>query len=246
MSQINDLLSQRTKKGDNLSKMATMAKQSASGQLTSFSGVFSVQELSGIEKEKLQELLTAYSTPECNLVSDLQELISLSSEVKAITNQAALLHGERIKKAHSLLVRYRDGAFTSWLMTVYGNRQTPYNFLQYYEFYHSLSRPLRLRIEQMPRQAIYTLASRNGSMEKKEELILSYKGETKAALLEAIRQQFPLEIQDRRRENLGEKALANMRTAIQLLTNPDASLTKGQRDSFGKLLNQFRSIAKTL
>lgn len=246
MSQVNDLLSLRTKKGENLSKMAEMAKQSASGNLTSFSGVFSVEELSGKEKAELHELLKAYSTPDSNLSSDLQELISLSSEVKAINNQAALLHGERIKKAHFILTRYRDGAFTSWLMTIYGNRQTPYNFLQYFEFYQTLSRPLRLRVEQMPRQAVYTLASRNGPLERKKELIATYNGETKAVLLEAIRQHFPLERKDKRRENFGDKALSNMRAAIHLLTNPDATLSKAQKDSFCSLLNKLRSLAKDL
>ncbi|MBA3238735.1 MAG: CT583 family protein [Parachlamydiaceae bacterium] len=246
MSNVNDLLSLRTKKGENLSKMAEMAKQSASGQLTSFSGVFSVEELSGKEKAELQDLLTAYSTPDCNLSSDLQELISLSSEVKAINNQAALLHGERIKKAHFLLTRYRDGAFTSWLMAIYGNRQTPYNFLQYYEFYQTLTRPLRLRVEQMPRQAVYTLASRTGSLERKQELIATYNGETKAVLLETIRHLFPLEMKDKRRENFGDKALSNMRAAIHLLTNSEVSLSKAQKNSFCELLNQLRTVGKTL
>ena len=53
MGNVNNLLTERLKKGDHSSKMATMAKQSASGQLTSFSGVFGVSELTDKEKTNL-------------------------------------------------------------------------------------------------------------------------------------------------------------------------------------------------
>lgn len=175
MSQVNNLLTERTakasKKQSGHSKMAEMARQSALGHLTSFSGVFSIAELSSKEKGDLETLLTTYSTEgNVRIEEDLNLLISLTSEVKAINNQAALLHGERIKKAHQILTRYRDGAFTEWLKATYGNRQTPYNFLQYFEFYHALAEPLRLTLEEMPRQAVYTLASRKCPLEKKKKL----------------------------------------------------------------------------
>lgn len=243
MSQVNQLLSQRTKKNENHSKMAEMARQSASGHLTSFSGVFSVVELSSKEKESLEELLAVYSLDDGDVTADLKTLISLTSEVKAINNQATLLHGERIKKAHQVLTRYRDGAFTTWLTVTYGNRQTPYNFLQYYEFYQALSTPLRLRLEEMPRQAIYTLASRNGPFEKKQELIEGYRGETKGALLEAIRLQFPLEKTDNRRENLGEKTLRAMEKVIHCLKSSKNPLTKNQKEVFASLLEQAKILS---
>ena len=42
MAKVNSILDQRMKKPSNTSKMAAMAKQSATGNLTSFSGIFSV------------------------------------------------------------------------------------------------------------------------------------------------------------------------------------------------------------
>jgi hypothetical protein len=245
MSQVNDLLSQRTKKSDSHSKMTEMARQSASGHLTSFSGVFSIVELTEQEKQNLEELLSHYFNGRTDVSADLNALISLTSEVKAINNQAALLHGERIKKAQFILTQYRDGAFTSWLQTTYGNRQTPYNFLKYYEFYQALPVPMRLRLEKMPRQAIYTLASRNGPLEKKQEILETYKGETKSALLEVIRRQFPLEKEDQRRENIGEKVLQGLQKVIQLLKSPDAYLTSEQRASFEILVNQLREASSS-
>src|SRR5262249_38023900 len=150
---VNSILDQRMKKPSNTSKMAAMAKQSASGNLTSFSGVFSIAELSAKEKNTLAEILKSYANEEQDFSTDLDILISLTAEVKAINNQAALLHGERIKKAHHVLTRYRDGAFTAWLIAAYGNRQTPYNLMQYYEFCEVMPKQLRPQIELMPRQA---------------------------------------------------------------------------------------------
>lgn len=241
MSQVNNLLTLRTSKSEkreNRSKMAEMAQQSASGNLTSFSGVFSVAELSNKEKSDLETLLNTYSLEDnYKITEDLKVLISLTSEVKAINNQAALLHGERIKKAHQILTRYRDGAFTEWLKVSYGNRQTPYNFLQYFEFYHSLAQPLRLRLEEMPRQAVYTLASRNAPLEKKQQLVEGYNGETKAALLELIRRLFPLEKSDNRRENFGDKALKEMGKILGWMQRPEAAFSPEQKEQMRQILS---------
>src|SRR5688500_18052924 len=114
--------------------MEALARQSVSGHLTSFAGVFSISELNMQEKQALEMALRPYAPSEETIVDDLPLLFTLASEVRAIHNQAALLHGERIKRVQQILTNYRDGAFSAWLIAVYGNRQTPYNFLQYYEF----------------------------------------------------------------------------------------------------------------
>jgi len=244
MSQVNALLTQRTKKGENTSKMAEMARQSANGNLTSFSGVFSIAELNDKEKEILEILLKNHSKGSEDISKDLHSLISITSEVKAINNQAAILHGERIKRAHSLLIKYRDGAFTAWLMAAYGNRQTPYNFLQYYEFHESIPKNLRQRLETMPRQAIYTLASREGSFEKKRQIVELYKGESKTELMTMIREVFPIDNQDKRSENFGEGAIQNLKKIAASLQSPRATLTKLQKREIEGLLDQIRSIVE--
>lgn len=247
MSQMNSLLALRTKKSDkkldHQSKMAEMAKQSAAGHLTSFSGVFSVAELSPKEKETLEELLALNAMDDSlDLASDLLTLISLTCEVKAINNQAALLHGERIKKAQQILKRYNDGAFTGWLMITYGNRQTPYNFLQYFEFYHALTTPLRQRVEEMPRQAVYTLASRNAPLEKKQQVVEEYRGETKTVLLETIRRLFPLAKNDNRRENYAIKVTQALHKALELLQNAEAHYSEKDKENFQALFKQLQSL----
>ncbi|MFN3330212.1 MAG: CT583 family protein, partial [Pyrinomonadaceae bacterium] len=176
MPKVNDLLSSRLKQ--KFSKMTELAEVSSRGQLSSFSGVFRVHPLSDQEQISLEELLKSYQGEiEVSIEQDLLALSNLTSEIKAISNQAAILHGERIKKAQEIFKNYRDGAFSAWLLSTYGNRQTPYNFLQYYEFYLSLPSNLLPKLDEMPRQAIYTLASRDAPLEKKKELLENYRGE---------------------------------------------------------------------
>lgn len=243
MGNVNTLLTERLKKGDHSSKMATMAKQSASGHLTSFTGVFGVTDLTDKERNFLENLLTDYAVDARDVSRDLNNLISITSEVKAINNQAIMLHGERIKKAHAILTRYRDGAFTSWLMAAYGNRQTPYNFLQYYEFYEAMPKPLRPQIESMPRQAVYALASREGPLPQKQKIVESYQGETKTALLQKIREAFPLDSDDKRRENVGDNTIESLKRICNSLQQKRVSISKKQMHEIEELLFNLKQLA---
>lgn len=241
MATINALLSERLKKSDS-SKMTAMAKQSANGHLSSFAGVFSITDLSQHEKSSIETILKDYVIDLENMEADLSLLISITSEVKAINNQAALLHGERIKKAHGILTRYRDGAFTAWLIAAYGNRQTPYNLMQYYEFCEAMPKNLRLQIESMPRQAIYTLASREGSIEKKKEIVESYNGETKAELLLTIRQTFPLGECDKRQCNTAEVFITGLSRMHKELKKKNTCFTKTQKEAVHTLLEAIHQL----
>jgi len=247
MSNVNALLNQRLQRGEQSSKMVAMAKQSASGNLTGFTGIFSVSDLNESEKDCLEFILKEFSKDdgkETHLKSDLTALISITSEVKAINNQAAILHGERIKKAQTILTKYRDGAFTAWLFAAYGNRQTPYNFLQYYEFYESMPKTLRPQIESMPRQAIYTLASRDGDLSKKQEIVEGYKGQTKQELLGIIREQFPLDLRDKRRQNGGELIVQDLNRVMKLLKSGKQRISSAQKNAISLLLNEIRLLIK--
>lgn len=244
MANVNALISERLKKSEPSQKMALMAEKSAAGNLTSFSGVFQVTELSEEEKNNLEAILKTYSKNNQANPSDLKALIALTSEVKAITHQAALLHGERIKKAHTILTRYQEGAFTAWLLTTYGNRQTPYNLMQYYAFYQTLPSQLKQKIEKMPRQAIYTLASREGEIKAKLDLIHRYNGETKNELLTQIRTQFPLQLNDKRKENIGDNAIKLLSKGVLLLSRKGARLSEKQKRSLQELLNTLSHLIK--
>ncbi len=238
MSKVNKLLFSRLKQ--KFSKMSELAEVSSQGNLSSFSGVFKIHPLSSLEKHNLEELLNSYKTDsQETITTDLEQLSSLTSEIKAINNQAILLHGERIKKAQDILKNYRDGAFSFWLMATYGNRQTPYNFLQYYEFYLQLPSQLHGKLDEIPRQAIYTLASRDAPFEKKQQLLINYNGETKKQVLSLIRQIFPLDETDKRQEDLPTQALASLQQLSNLFNHKRFHPTPSQKASLQALLSSL-------
>lgn len=241
MAKVNSLLSERLKVPlEKLSKMTNLAELSSSGHLSSFSGVFKVSELSDKEQEELKFLLEEYREEGQDIGQDFTSLSAITSEVKAINNQAAILHGERIKKAQELLKKYREGAFSYWLIQTYGNRQTPYNFLQYYELYQSLPQLLLCKLDEMPRQAAYTLASRDGPFELKKEIIQNYAGETKQILLEQIRRAFPLKQRDKRAQNYGETLIKSLQRISLFVSNHPIEVTPAQKKQALEILRALK------
>ena len=215
MSKFNSLLMGRFRNHPKKEKMSELAQRTTENVPAQFGGVFQVTPISETEKTSLQNLLEKYQTDDTDVAADLQSLTALTSEVKAISNQAVILHGERIKKAQILLKKYRDGAFSNWLLKTYGNRQTPYNFMQYYELYNSLPKKLQGIVDEMPRQAIYSLSSRSIPHEKKEAFVEEYQGESKTQLLEKLRSSYPLAKKDKRSPNRTKGVLENLRRAVK-------------------------------
>lgn len=240
MKSIENLLESRFKKEPS-SKMASLAKRAHEGELTTFAGLFNIQELSSQEKESLREALQPFRQRDSDFEEDFSSLLTITSEVKAITHQAALLHGERIAKAQKILKKYRDGAFSTWLKVAYGNRQTPYNLLLFYNFFEQLSPKLREKAETLPRQAIYTLASREGDLEKKVSIITAYSGETKQVVLTKIRELFPLKEKDGRQEDPLSSAEGHLEKAIYLLKKR-GSLSTAEKKRIRLLLEEISSI----
>lgn len=247
MVKVNSLLAQRLKMAtEKLSKMTNLVEMSSSGNLSSFSGVFRVTELNAKEKETLLSLLTQYKNDRQEIGDDLSQLSAITAEVKAINNQAIILHGERIKKAQNILKSYRDGAFSAWLIAAYGNRQTPYNFLQYYELFTTLPEKLHSKLDQMPRQAVYSLASRNGNQEQKESIVQNYKGEPKQELLKLIRETFPLAETDRRAQDLSNLAVCQLRRLQSQISTTAFSPTPKQKTELLQILKELMSLIEKL
>lgn len=214
MSSIDELLAKRTKVKEVSSeptKVRALAMMSNDGQLSGFGGIFKEPVLAPSEEESLRLILTEFKKEDgFDILADLSKLRTITKEVKAIHTQALLLHGERIKQAQDLLKNYKEGAFSRWLLTIYGNRQTPYNFLQFYEFFQLLSHEAKRKAEALPRQAIYSLATRKGSIQEKEHFLESCQERTKRELLEEIRDRFPLEKKDKRKSKSIFKLLASL------------------------------------
>jgi len=240
MSKFNSLLMGRFK-AQKKEKMNELVERSASGSLSSFAGVFQVTPISEADAGSLETLLKKYKTEETNVSEDLKKLAMITSEVKAISNQAVILHGERIKRAQELLKKYQDGAFSAWLLKTYGNRQTPYNFLQYYELYSSLPQQTRSIIDEMPRQAIYSLSSRSIPQEQKVAFIENYKGETKSELLERLRESFPLPKKDKRNPNRVKAATDLLKRALKTIQDDLFHPTSQQKEEIQKILDEIQS-----
>jgi hypothetical protein len=242
MSKFNDLLNLRFKQKDT-QKMTALVERSNNGELSSFSGVFRVAQLNEKEKSDIESILRNFRVNEAvDYDADLKALMTITSEVKAITNQAVILHGERIKRAQEILKKYREGAFTAWLFSTYGNRQTPYNFLQYYEFYTLLPQTLHPKLDQMPRQAVYTLASRAGDLEKKEYIVKNYTGQAKEELLKLIRLEFPLPEEDKRLPHFTSNAISFLKRAREMLKNPHCTPRDEEKKQIRNLLSQIQSL----
>lgn len=240
MSKFNSLLMGRFKT-QKKEKMNELVERSQAGTLSSFAGVFQVTPMSESETATLETLLTKYKTDDTNVAEDLKKLKAITSEVKAINNQAVILHGERIKRAQELFKKYQDGAFSTWLLKTYGNRQTPYNFLQYYELYSAMPKQTRSIIDEMPRQAIYSLSSRSIPQEQKVAFIEKYKGETKSELLERLRESFPLPKKDKRNSNKVKAATDLLKKALKTVQDDLFRPTTQQREEIQKILDEIKS-----
>jgi hypothetical protein len=244
MTKFNDLLNLRFKtKETQQPKMTALVERSNNGDLSSFSGIFRISALNDKEKADIEQILKSFRTTETyDVDSDLRALSAITSEVKAITNQAVILHGERIKRAQDILKNYRDGAFTAWLFATYGNRQTPYNFLQYFEFHAAMPQILHSKIDQMPRQAVYSLASRQGPMEKKEAIVRNYNGQAKQELLTLIRLEFPLSEDDKRHPNYASHAISFLKRAREMVKNPLCVPSDVEKKQLQHLLTQVQAL----
>ena len=122
-------------------------------------------------------------------------------------------------------------------MAAYGNRQTPYNFLQYYELYTALPHPLHPKLDAMPRQAVYTLASREGDFDRKESIIKNYNGEPKEELLQLIRNIFPLAETDKRGEDIAAVTISLLRRVSTQVKRARFRPTEKQKAELTDLLN---------
>lgn len=139
---------------------------------------FGVKPLDASEANAIEKLLIENLQPnimtEKQVNDDVDQLKTLTSEIKTINKQGALLIGERVFKAREILKSYVDGTFVKWIDGTFDSRRTAYNMLSYYELYLSLPNQMQEDFKKMPQKAAYMLASREGNIEKKAEIINAY------------------------------------------------------------------------
>ncbi|MDF2577728.1 MAG: pGP6-D [Chlamydiales bacterium] len=192
------------------------------------------------EYSRLVSILTTFSRiqpPENE--EDLQELENITSELKGLIGGSVLLQGERIKKAQRLFFSYKEGAFKSWLLSLYGNRQTPYNMLQYYELHYDLPAAMRNILEQLPRKAAYILASRQAPLEDKIKILQRYKGEKQDDFIIIIRNTFPGSVYDQRRKNVKISTLNAMNKLCNTLEKATDNLGAEGAQKINELITRL-------
>lgn len=205
-------------------------------------------EITEKEKRRIELMLLDYFNPlekkENEIGGDIERLANISSEIKSITSQSVILHGERIKKAQNILGDYREGAFSKWLLQTYGNRQTPYSMLQYYELYTSLSKELQPKLEIMPKKAAYTLASRDGKLSKKCEIIGGYSGEKQKEVISMIQEIFPVSKKDkRRRKEIAYSTIKEIEKLCFKLEKRKETLTEENKKWIEKLIARLQDLS---
>lgn len=198
--------------------------------------------LTQAEEDKLKLLLDVHQTKEITsdqALRDFNQLKEVSLNVKALTKQSLILHGECIFKAQSVLKDYRRGAFTEWLRATYNSRSTPYALLHYYRLHKDLSVETKKLFEKMPSRAAYLLGSRKGDIGEKINLIKEYHEKPQDIIIEEIREKFPLNTRDKRAaKDLNQKLASE---ALSLLMD----LKKRKKSSFNKSTKQIlKDISK--
>ena len=91
----------------------------------------------------------------------------------------------------------------------------------------------------MPRQAIYTLASRDAPLKDKQQIVKNYSGQTKAELLSLIRERFPLEDEDQRKQSIADSALQALKKVFNQLDRKNLKLTRKQKRQLNEILDEI-------
>ncbi len=202
-------------------------------------------ELTDQEKRNIQKILIDDYKPgvitENQVENHVAQLTEITKQIKSISAQSVLLHGERIKQAQHLLKDYREGAFTKWLMSTYGNRQTPYSMLRYYEFYQSAPRETRTLIESAPKKAVYLLAARDGDKEKKIAFIQKYSDSKQSDLLLLIQEAFPI-VQTDKRKPLIAATITSMNSFCLKLEKRSEHISEDDRMHINKLIERLKKL----
>ena len=215
--------------------------------MSGFRGMFGEFTLSSQEEERIAAILQEHlvAQEEAEKAEDCKTLFRLTSEIKAISNQSIVLHGERIKKAQEILKSYKEGAFTAWLFATYGNRQTPYSMLQYFELYSLLSPKEKVLIEKLPKKAAYTLAAREGPFEAKIEFLRGYKGERQKEVLLMMREAFPKERSDKRVRSVASTLLDDLEKVVRMFEERHQTLSGGDYKRFSRLCKRLSLLKAT-
>lgn len=219
-------------------------------QVNSFNSVFNAKPLNLRESNAIERLLIDNFQPgessEEQVEQDVDQLKQITSEIKAIGKQGIVLMGERVYRARELLKPYKDGTFTKWLESTFGTRKTGYNMLAYYDLYRSLPRDdLRESLKKLPQRTAYILASREGAIDIKAEIISEYSDRPHDELVVLIQEKLPVASGDKRAsKSSNSRLISTMKGAVKKLQNRKSDLTREDRLELSELSNMIVCLLK--
>ena len=94
----------------------------------------------------------------------------------------------------------------------------------------------------MPRQAIYTLASRTGDLDEKVNIVKNYSGQTKQEILSLIRKRFPLDRDDKRLPNIANQSISSLLRLKDLFTHSLFDPSDKQKRKIMDLLKELQNL----
>jgi hypothetical protein len=98
----------------------------------------------------------------------------------------------------------------------------------------------------MPKQAIYTLASREAQIDDKIEFVRNYQGESKQEILSKIRKTFPLSKTDKRNAAVADKIIKSLDLTLSLFDGSDIHFTKEDKKQVLSQLKRLKSLLSNL
>ncbi len=239
----------------NKHKHATTTLPIQANPANAFRSIFDIQKLDETEERALEQLLFDHSRlgediEEANakVAKDAEILKKITSEARSINKQGILLVGERIFQAREILKNYENGrgAFTKWLQMTFGSRSSAYNCLSYYEFYQSLpDEDLRVQLKKMPYKAAYALASRDGNMETKSEIIRDYHTEKAENILPIIQEKLPITKDSKNKRDTTSSLISKLEKDAFIIKKLKEHLNEEDRSRLNKIAEEILSIVKS-
>ncbi|CUI18192.1 Virulence plasmid protein pGP6-D-related protein (plasmid) [Candidatus Protochlamydia naegleriophila] len=185
------------------------------------------------EEEQIEGLLLEGVLPEISsneLDADINEIKRATSEIKAIQKQGVVLAGERIFKVREILKFYKDGTFNKWLDLALGSRKTGYNLLAYFDFYTKLpNEEFKNKFQCIPQKAAYILASREGDIQKKLDIINSSKELKSDDIISKIKNDLPVKTSKSTSQKSNSKLIRSLQGILSQICEGKDDLSEEDR-----------------
>jgi predicted HTH domain antitoxin len=118
-------------------------------------------------------------------------MLPLQKKMKFICNLFSISYDHELSNSGELLKNYKIGTFVKWIDVTFDSRRTGYNYLSYYDLYTCLPHNAKEGLKKISQKVAYLLASRDGGIDKKAEIINEHHNLKANELISLINEQIP-------------------------------------------------------